>query len=107
MKRFRLNNSSADLTKQEMVDFINDHFFDFDRPTISVREIFHKNDVVFGLWQNSSEPDGVGMCVIKGQNAIRESMASGKGASVRMAALPFETAEDAREAEEVFGDWVN
>jgi hypothetical protein len=90
-----------------MVEFVNFHFPEFGDPVVSFREILDTRDIVFGLWQDPEEPDGVGRYVIKGKNLMREILASGKGAKVRMAAVACESPEHAIAAEQVFGDQVN
>jgi hypothetical protein len=107
MNPLRLNKGSTDRTKRDMVDFVNSHFPEFDEPAVSVREILDNYDIVFGLWQHPSEPDGVGMCVIKGKNLLREIVASKEGVKVQIAAVPCESGAHARAAEQVFGDPVN
>ena len=107
MKPLRLNEDSTDETKRDMVEFVNEHFAGSDEPVISIREILDSSDVVFGLWQDPEEPDGVGMYVIKGKNLMREVLASDKPAKVVMTAVPCENAAHAIAAEQAFGDQVN
>src|SRR3954465_15369926 len=38
-----------------------------DGSTIPVRRIIAKSELVFGVWQDSAEPDGIGWLIIKGQ----------------------------------------
>ena len=83
MKALRLTDDCADRTKRDMVEFVNAHFPEDDEPVMSVREILDNSDVVFGLWQDPEEPDGVGMYVIKGKNLMRD-VARKRGAKVRM-----------------------
>jgi hypothetical protein len=87
MKPLRLNKGSADRTKRDMVEFVNSHFPEYDDPAVSIREILDSSDVVFGLWQDPEEPDGVGMYVIKGKNLMREIVASDQPAKVVMTAV--------------------
>ena len=107
MKPLRPNEYLANQIKRNMVEFVNDHFPEFSDSAFLIRKILDDNDVVFGLWQDASEPDGVGMNVIKGKNLIREVVASRKAAKVRIAAVPCKSAEHALATEQVCGDQVN
>ena len=60
-----------------------------------VRKRIADNDVVFAVWQNASEPHGVGYRLVKGQHLLRESMASGMSVSVSITGIKCIDAEQA------------
>ena len=54
----------------------------------SVRAIVDSASVVFGVWQDAAEPNGVGMLVVKGQALLRNIVADGEARPVEMNAVP-------------------
>jgi hypothetical protein len=64
-------------------------------------------EVVIGIWQDRSEPDGVGLHVIKGLQHLLTATASGEPARVRVDAVPCIDREQALAAEQQFGDKPN
>jgi hypothetical protein len=40
-----------------------------------VKDVLVKNEIVFGVWQDSDEPNGFDMLVVKGNSVLRDVMA--------------------------------
>ena len=60
-----------DSMRREMVDAANDHKAAIagmteDAAFTYAKAVIDGNDIVFGVWQDPDNPDGVGMLVIKG-----------------------------------------
>jgi hypothetical protein len=49
-------------------------------PRPPVKRIIAENDLVFGVWPDLAEPDGIGVHIIKGKRRLR-SIASGADAT--------------------------
>jgi hypothetical protein len=69
-----------------------------------VRSVIDANQIVFGVYQDASEPDGVGMHVIKGIREIQAVMASGRPEGYQTDAVPCTSLEQAIAAEQKLGD---
>jgi hypothetical protein len=69
-----------------------------------VREILADNEVVFGIWQDFAEPNGVGMLVVKGIAHLRDSIAHGFPIKVKISAVPCVCHEQALALRQVHGD---
>ncbi len=68
-----------------------------------VRQILDASDVVFGVWNDAVEPDGVGMLLIKGHQKLREIMASGtQGCAI--SGIPCINIEQAEALRQVLGE---
>jgi hypothetical protein len=72
-----------------------------------VETIVADAEVVIGVWQDPSEPNGVGLHVIKGLRHLMTATASGEPARVSVEALPCIDREQAVAAEQRFGDKPN
>jgi hypothetical protein len=68
-----------------------------------VREIVADNDVVFGVWQESAAPYGVGIRPIKGRQWLEAITTSGVPETLRLNAVPYAEEAQAVAAEQVFG----
>ena len=64
-------------------------------------------EVVIGLWQDPSEPNSVGLHVIKGLRHLMTAAASGEPPRVRVDAVPCIDRDQAVAAEQRFGDKPN
>lgn len=53
-----------------------------------IRQQIEDNDLVFGVWQDSSEPDGVGWLPVKGAQKLREIMSGGESVLCSVTAIP-------------------
>jgi hypothetical protein len=60
-----------------------------------VMDLIGANDVVFGIWQDSAAPTGVGTRIVKGDNRLREIIASGVTANSLVTAIKCGNAEQA------------
>ena len=72
-----------------------------------VETIVADAEVVIGVWQDPSEPNGVGLHVIKGLRHLMTATASGEPPRVRVDAVPYTDREQALAAEQRFGDKPN
>jgi len=64
-------------------------------------------EVVIGLWQDPSEPNSVGLHVIKGLRHLMTAAASGEPPRVRVDAVPYIDREQAVAAEQRFRNKPN
>jgi len=85
---------AADL-KRRLVELANVNDAAMDGTMGSVLEIIADNEVVYGVWQDPTEPDGVGTLIIKGANFVHEIAASGKTQECRLTAIKCIAAEQA------------
>jgi hypothetical protein len=69
-----------------------------------VAKIVGAADVVFGVWQDDDEPNGVGLHCIKGIERIAEIAHSGHAGELKLAAVPCTSVEQAIAAERRFGN---
>ena len=53
-----------------------------------VRELIDTRDLVWAVWQDAEEPDGVGTLLVKGDRALLSIVADAKGKAMSMAG-PF------------------
>jgi hypothetical protein len=70
----------------------------------AIKSVVDNNDLVFGIFQDSSEPNGVGFEVIKGLNLLREISASRKTKKVSTGSIPCISREQAIAAQNLWGD---
>jgi hypothetical protein len=70
----------------------------------ALRLLVAAHDVAFGVYQDRREPDGVGMLLIKGQQAMRDVIAEGTPAFVSLTAIPCTSAEEAEAMRRVIGE---
>jgi hypothetical protein len=87
-----------------------------DGTTGPVQKIIDSHDLVWGIWQDPSEPAGVGYMIIKGRRRLKAIAASGetapegaigigpRAARMKTSAISCECAEQADAARLVFGD---
>jgi hypothetical protein len=69
-----------------------------------VRGVIDAATVVFGVYQDAEQPNGVGMHIIKGKRELQVAIASGGETMVTMDAVPCECLEQAIAAEQTWGD---
>lgn len=70
----------------------------------TVRGIVDAAPLVFGVFQDATQPDGVGLLLVKGHALLREVVASGRTLPVDMAAVPCTCAEQAEALRLVAGE---
>jgi hypothetical protein len=80
---------------QLLVDMANANNARMDGTMRLVLELIAENDVVFGVWPESSEPGGAGLLVVKGANRLRGSSAKGVSQACRTTAIECIVAEQA------------
>jgi hypothetical protein len=72
----------------------------------TIKDIVENADVVFALWQDESEPNGVGVLMIKGDPNLLEIIASGR-ATCKIAAIPCTERAHAEAARASLGNKLN
>lgn len=75
-----------------------------DGTTQPVREIVDGADVVFGVWIEAAEPDGIGTYVIKGVPRLEQIVETQVSASLTFDAILCDCYERAVAVQLVFGD---
>lgn len=88
---------------RSLVEQANQNATLMDGTTQPVRQLIDDSDVAIGVWQDPKARYGVGLHVIKGAKLFKESIASGKPFTARVAAIPCECVEQAIAAQRVFG----
>ena len=73
--------------KQQLVELADANEERMDGTTEPVLEIIADSDVVYGVWPDSSEPDGVGTLIIKGSDLVRDIAATRGSQTVRLTAI--------------------
>jgi hypothetical protein len=68
-----------------------------------VKAIMEEAELVYGVWSDAGEPDGVDWLILKGEHLLRASMASGRPISTQTAAIWCESREDAWSVRQTFG----
>ncbi len=81
--------------RRRLVDMANANDAMMDGTITPVLELIAMNDVVFGVWQDSTAPDGVGMLIIKGANRMREIAAIDARVQCTVTAIKCGCAEQA------------
>lgn len=75
-----------------------------DGTTEPVKQIMASADIVYGVWQDNTQPDGFDWRVVKGQNTLAAIMQSGTTRNVQMNPVPCINAEQAMALQLVLGD---
>ncbi|MCK2056987.1 hypothetical protein [Methylobacterium sp. 37f] len=69
-----------------------------------VQAIVDDAELVVAVWQDPNEPNGVGTMLIKGNQSLREIVASDQERTQRVAAIPCVSAEQAEVLRQVAGE---
>ena len=69
-----------------------------------VEKLVEANAVVFAVWPDAEEPDGVGLMIVKGQQRLRSIIANGRRDTVKFTAIPCIEAEQAMALKRVAGE---
>lgn len=69
-----------------------------------LRNVIETYDVVFGVWQDDEEPNGVGTMFIKGEATMRDIIESNTGQPLRHTVIPCLDVDQAEAIREMFGD---
>ncbi len=70
----------------------------------TVRAVVDAAPLVFGVFQDPAEPDGVGTLIVKGHALLREIVASGRAWPAEMTAVPCLCLEQAEALRRVAGE---
>jgi hypothetical protein len=90
--------------KREIVEIANENIALMDGTTKPVQELFRNAEIVWGIWQDANEPDGIGTLVMKGAKLLREIGSNGKDMpNVVFTAIPCVCLEQAIAARNKFG----
>jgi hypothetical protein len=90
--------------KRQMVDLANETGPALDGSIDQIKQIFADADIVYGVWQDPAEEDGVGVLLMKGAHVLRDIVSSNISKQVRTSALPCTCYEQALVAKQKFGD---
>ena len=90
----------------KLVSMANENVELMDGTTAPVKKLIEDHELVYGIWQDDTMPDGIGVHVIKGKRQIMEAMTSGDGAAVAtsVTAIGCDCLEQAVAAQQAFGD---
>jgi hypothetical protein len=91
-------------TVRQLVEMASENQAQLDGTTAPVKRIFASHDVVWGVWQDHREPDGVGMRLIKGQSLLQRIVDRRQSEQVRMTAIPCDNLEHAVAAQRALGE---
>ena len=76
----------------------------FPSTSDELRDVIEDHDVVFGVWQDASQPMGVGWRLIKGDAFLHVSVDEHGRMKTKMTAIPCREAEEAEAMRRVFGE---
>ena len=88
----------------EMANATREHVLRSENHTDVLREIIAGSDIVWGIWQDESCPDGIDSMIIKGRGRLMLIGQSARGMAVRMTAVPCREFAEAEAMRQVFGD---
>jgi hypothetical protein len=71
---------------------------------VYIKDVIDNADIVFGVWQDSDEPLGVGTLIIKGENQIQAAVAGDEPTKRSITAIPCNEAEQAFAVRDTLGD---
>jgi hypothetical protein len=94
----------TELLKQ-IVDIANANDVQMDGTMAPVKRIISENEVVFAVWQDETQPHGVGVHPVKGGQKLREILADGpSGATHRVSAIKCVDLNQALALEQSLGE---
>ena len=99
----RLWGLSAEKTK-ELVDMADENRELLDGTMGPVKRMFAAADIVWGVWRDSQEPNGVGLMLLKGQEKVKEIMESESDGELMEIAIPCESLEEAAGLQDELGE---
>ena len=73
--------------KRQIVDMANETASRLTTDFTSVRAVCDPAELVFGVWPDMGERDGVGMMVVKGRGHLDFILASGISENIKVAAI--------------------
>ena len=89
----------ADAFVRQMVDLANDTRGD----RAEMLRLINNAQVAFGVWKDRTQPLGVDLLILKGENLLREMLVSG-AKDTSIASIPCVSAEEAYELHEIVGE---
>jgi hypothetical protein len=92
------------LTRSEIARCAEENRPLLDGTTTAVQRILVTNHVVFGVWDDPNEPDGIDYMIIKGKWTVKRFADGTTPAKVKFSAIPCDCAEEAEMARRIFGD---
>ena len=81
--------------RRQLVDMANANEATMDGTMRPVLELVTANEVVFGVWQDDTQPNGVGVLLVKGANRLREIIATGVSQEHKITAIKCTAPEQA------------
>jgi hypothetical protein len=69
-----------------------------------VRALVDANELVYAVWQDEEEPDGVGTMIVKGQRKLQEIITSRRAQRLKWTAISCTCAEQAEALKQVAGE---
>jgi hypothetical protein len=89
---------------RNLVDLANRNEANMDGTMEPVERIVAAGDVVFAVWQDPEEENGVGSLVVKGAKLLKEIVASQNPQAIRIDAVKCTCVEQAIAFRQVLGD---
>ena len=91
--------------RRGLVDIANGRIEDgFTGEGGELRQVMEAHDVVFAVWQDAGEPDGVGIKLIKGDALLHTSVDTHRTLSTSLTAIPCGELEEAEAIRRVYGE---
>ncbi len=90
--------------KRRIVEAANRNDDRMDGTMGPVEAIIADNEIVFAVWQDAAEPDGVGTMIVKGQDALRRCAADDTAIKASVSAISCINAEQATALVQVCGE---
>ncbi len=69
-----------------------------------LRTVVADNDVAYAVWNDRASPDGISILAIKGQQAMRDIVASGEARALSITAFPCRGEIEAGALQEMIGE---
>jgi hypothetical protein len=73
--------------KRQLIEMANHNEALMDGTMAPVMEIIGSHDLVFAVWDDKAEPGGVSVLIVKGNNKLREVIATGVMQNQRLTAI--------------------
>jgi hypothetical protein len=95
---------------RDVVEMANDFNFELENVPSDVRmemvrQRIAENDVVFAVWQDQTEPHGVGSKLVKGQHLMRQMIADNKSLPLRVTGIKCIDVNQAESLKRIEGEW--
>jgi len=97
--------ADQDVFRRGLVDMANARIEDgFTGEGDELRQIIEAHDVVFAVWQDASQRDGVGVTLIKGDELLQTVVDTPRAVGTKLTAIPCSGLEEAEAMRKVYGD---